>query len=117
MTQPFRSADRRCPAASAPNIIRYLIILDQSPIKGVGYVQAVFLSRPLVGLGSLDSSDGRLCGGCLDNMLDGKRDRLKGLPFHVGGVCPVCDSKKVVPLGNRLRPNKYFEDTYLTKYN
>ena len=70
-------------------------------IKGVGYVQAVFIESQLVGLGSLDPNDGRVCGGCLEDMLRGERPRLEGLPYHVNGKCPVCGSDKVVPYGVR----------------
>ncbi|PCJ56517.1 MAG: hypothetical protein COA73_11975 [Candidatus Hydrogenedentota bacterium] len=70
-------------------------------IKGFGYVQAVFIERQLVGIGSLDSNVGRICGGCLEDMLLGERPRQNGLPYHVDGKCPVCGSEKVVPFGSR----------------
>jgi len=70
-------------------------------IKDVGYVQAVFIERQLVGIGSLDSNVGRICGGCLEDMLLGERPTREGLPFHVDGKCPVCGSEKVVPFGSR----------------
>lgn len=76
-------------------------VSNDIPIKGVGYVQAVFIDRQLVGLGSLDPNDGRLCGGCLEDMLRGERPWLSGLPFHVEGECPECGSSKVVPFGAR----------------
>ncbi len=74
-------------------------ISNDIAIKGVGYVQTVFIDRRLVGLGSLDPKVGRLCGGCLEDMLHGKRPWFAGLPFHVEGECPVCRSRKVVPFG------------------
>lgn len=77
-------------------------VVNDIPIKDTGYVQAVFINRQLVGLGSLDPNIGRLCGGCLEDMLRGKRPWLAGLPFHVEGECPVCGSGKVVPFGVRL---------------
>ena len=76
-------------------------VSNDIPIKGVGYVQAVFIDRQLVGLGSLDPNDGRLCGGCLEDMLREERPRLEGLPYHLKGECPVCGSSKVVPFGVR----------------
>ena len=77
-------------------------VVNDIPIKSLGYVQAVFIDRQLVGLGSLDSGDGRLCGGCLQDMLRDKRPWLAGLPFHVEGDCPVCSSNEVVPFGVTL---------------
>ena len=73
------------------------------PIRGAGYIQAVFIDERLVGLGSLDPKVGRLCGGgCLDNMLRDERPWLDGLPYQVGGTCPVCGSTKRVPVNATL---------------
>ena len=69
------------------------------PIDGVGWVQAVFIGEQLVGLGSLDPNDGRVCGGCLEDMLEGERSWRAGLPYHANGRCPVCKSELVVPFG------------------
>lgn len=85
-------------------------VVNDIPIKDVGYVQAVFINRQLVGLGSLDPNDGRLCGGCLEDMLRGERPWRAGLPFHVRGECPVCGSSRTVPFGvtlDRLQQSLY----------
>lgn len=74
-------------------------VSDDIPIKGIGYVQGVFIDRQLVGLGSLDPNVGRLCAGCLQDMLHGKRPWGDGLPFQVDGECPVCASSELVPFG------------------
>jgi len=77
-------------------------VVNDIPIKDVGYVQAVFIDEKLVGLGSLDPAVGRLCAGCLMDMLSGDRGWLAGLPFQVQGHCPVCGSNEVVPFGATL---------------
>lgn len=80
-------------------------VSNELPIKNVGYVQAVFIQKQLVGLGSLDPDVGPLCGGCLMDMMDGKRPLRAGLPNHVQGNCPICGSQKVVPFGATLQPS------------
>ena len=69
---------------------------DEIAVKGVGHIQAVFISKQLVGLGSLDPGVGRLCGGCLNDMLRGERDWIDGLPYQADGSCPICGSQKVI---------------------
>jgi hypothetical protein len=74
-------------------------VSNELPIKDVGYVQAVFIEKRLVGLGSLDPHVGRLCGNCLMDIIDGIRPFLDGLPNQVQGICPTCESNKAVPFG------------------
>ena len=80
---------------------------DEITIKGVGHIQAVFIEKQLVGLGSLNPNDGRLCGGCLDDMLNGNRDWPDGLPYHVNGLCPVCKSEKVIRTHAEHEPKNF----------
>ena len=45
--------------------------------------------------------DGRVCGGCLEDMLRDERPWSAGLPYQVKGKGPGCDSDKLVPFAGQ----------------